>query len=143
MEPLTPLQKAKPYHAALMARKAQRTAPLIPLNSINHTYEGINHNTTNNYIGKIGWGMEKEMLAVSPTRFVIGSSAGAGIAPALWETMPHKTWYDKGRNHELLMDRGGSAIDVNKRLHNMTKTLGSENQQEFFTLANKTMNLLD
>jgi len=127
MEPLTPLQKSMPYHAALLARKPQRTAPLIPLNCINHTYEGINHNVTNNYVGKIGWGMDKETLAVSPTRFLIGSSAGAGIAPALWEKMPHKTWFDKGRNHEFLHDRGGSAIDVDKRLKNMTKTLSPEN----------------
>ena len=61
--PLSPMQKTLPYHAALMARKPQRTAPLIPLNSQNHTYKDINFNGTNQYVGKIGWGMDRGELA--------------------------------------------------------------------------------
>ncbi len=49
-----------------MTRKAQRTEPLVPLNCINHTYQTINFNATNNYIGKTGWGIDKDNLAISP-----------------------------------------------------------------------------
>ena len=66
LQPLSPMQKQMPYHAALMTRKAQRTEPLVPLNCINHTYQNINFNSTNNYIGKTGWGMERDNLAISP-----------------------------------------------------------------------------
>ena len=57
--------------------------------------------------------------------------------------MPHKTWFDKGRNHEFMQDRGGQSVNVDKKLYSMSQTLNEENSQEFFTLATKTMNLLD
>jgi hypothetical protein len=106
-----------PYHAALMTRKAKRTEPLIPLNCTNHTYQAINFISTNNNIGKPGWGMDKDNLAISPQRVLIGSSAGTGISPNTLDTyMPHKTWFDKGRNHGFMQDRGGQSVNIDKRL---------------------------
>jgi hypothetical protein len=139
--PLTPLQKTLPYHAALLARNPQRTAPLIPLNSKNHTYKDINYNPTNLYVGKIGWGMDRSELAQSPPRVVIGASGGAGISPS----MPHKTWFDKARNHEMFLDRGASAEPVNSRINQMVQSMSisNEEQKDFFSMASKTMHLMD
>jgi len=55
-----------------------------------------------NYVGKIGWGMDRSQLNESPRRVVL-------------EDQPHKSFFDRERYNMFLKNNGNFSSNIDKK----------------------------